>query len=150
MNPSFRAIYIEISNICNLKCSFCPEVKRADQIMSIEEFAHIIDRVAPYTQSVYLHLMGEPLGHPHFDEIIAVCAQKKVPVNLTTNGVLLRANRQDALLNPVVRQINFSLHSFTDNFGDQDPGPYMKRIVTFAKASRHGRNPRLYEYLHKR
>ena len=38
----FRKIYIEITNICNLKCVFCPETKRKKEYMSLEKFEEII------------------------------------------------------------------------------------------------------------
>ena len=32
----FKKIYIEITNICNLKCKFCPETSRKKELMSLK------------------------------------------------------------------------------------------------------------------
>jgi MoaA/NifB/PqqE/SkfB family radical SAM enzyme len=129
----FDKVHIEISNVCNLQCSFCPVVERKKGIMELEAFVRILDQVAPLTRQVCLHLMGEPLLHPHLAAMIEACAERQVPVLLVTNGVLLREAKHVALLNPTVRQINFSLHSFRDNFGDQDPSAYLERIFRFTE-----------------
>lgn len=93
----FKRVYIEISNICNLQCSFCPVVDRDKQVMPCELFDRVLSQVAPLTEQVCLHLMGEPLAHPDFESIIRLCEKHQVKVNLTTNGILL--NRYRDLLN---------------------------------------------------
>ena len=85
----FLKTYIEISNICNLQCSFCPEVEREKKIMKAEHFSYILKQVAPYTEQVCLHLMGEPLAHPEFVHILKNCDDEQVKVHLTTNGTYL-------------------------------------------------------------
>lgn len=129
----FKRVYIEISNICNLQCSFCPVVDRDKQIMSLELFEKTLSQVAPLTEQVCLHLMGEPLAHPEFSKIIKICEEKNVKINLTTNGILL--NRYADLLStsPAIFQINFSIHSFKDNFKDKSILPYLTDILNFSK-----------------
>lgn len=139
----FERINIEISNICNLKCSFCPTVERDKQQMSVEHFTQVIQEVAPYTKEVVLHLLGEPLGHPNFPEILTAAAQVHVPVNVVTNGLLLVGKRVEDLLQPMVRQVSFSLHSFEANFPNQDPIHYLKRIKAFIDTA-HETRPDLY------
>jgi len=139
----FEKIYVEISNVCNLQCDFCPEVAREKDVMSPDLFARIIADAAPLAEQVCLHLMGEPLTHPHLPRLIDICANAGLPVNLTTNGTLLNAGRSEALLHPIVRQINFSLHSFEANFPGQDIGPYLEKILTFTRLA-FERRPDLY------
>jgi 2-iminoacetate synthase ThiH len=45
-------IYIEISNICNVQCSFCPVVERDKNIMSIEDFKKILAQAKPKAKEV--------------------------------------------------------------------------------------------------
>lgn len=126
--PSFAKVHIEISNICNLQCSFCPAVERKKGIMKVEEFEAILAQVGPLAEQVCLHLMGEPLLHPEIDKIVSLCEEKGVRIFLVSNGVLLREKSISTLLRPAFRQLNFSLHSFRDNFGDKDPTLYLKKI----------------------
>lgn len=140
--PLFDRIYIEISNICNLKCSFCPEVTKDKKIMSPLFFEKVLEQVALYTKEIALHVLGEPLAHPSFQEIIAIAQRKKVPINLTTNGIFIEKYEKE-LLTPIIRQINFSLQSFQDNFPSGDYKKYLNKIFYFAQKAEKER-PELY------
>lgn len=131
LKRSFAKVHIEISNICNLQCSFCPAVERKKGMMSVEGFEAILTQVAPLAEQVCLHLMGEPLLHPKIDEIVDICEAKGVKIFLVSNGVLLKEKSINTLLRNPFRQVNFSLHSFRDNFGDTDPTLYLKKIFNF-------------------
>lgn len=127
----FDRVNIEISNICNLKCPFCPAVERDKQVMTVERFSQVAKEVAPFTKEIVLHLLGEPLGHPEFSGILAAASQVGTPVNVVTNGLLLSGKRNQDLLHPIVRQVSISLHSFEANFPGQDPTLYLKRVKHF-------------------
>lgn len=127
----FNKVNIEISNICNLQCSFCPEVIRTKKLISLDLFRKIIQQVAPLTEQVCFHLMGDPLVHPKLEEMIAICGEFDVKIFFVTNGLLMREKQTELLLNPAFRQVNFSLHSFPDNFPDRDPSDYLKRIFDY-------------------
>ncbi|MEG1027589.1 MAG: radical SAM protein, partial [Oscillospiraceae bacterium] len=122
-----KRVYIEISNICNLQCSFCSPVKRKPKVMSVEEFSFIASQVANFTDFIYLHVKGEPLFHPHLKEILQICQKNNLKVNITTNGTLLKNNEELLLTSSAIRQINISLHSSPDNKG------YICYCVDFAK-----------------
>ena len=139
----FEKVYVEISNICNLQCGFCPEVEREKDVMGRELFRRIIAEAAPLAEQACFHLMGEPLTHPHFAELVSIAAEHGLPVNLTTNGTLLSEPRVEALLNPIVRQVNFSVHSFESNFPGQDISPYLEKIFAFTRLA-FERRPDLY------
>ncbi|MBX2989104.1 MAG: radical SAM protein [Bdellovibrionaceae bacterium] len=129
----FSKVNIEISNICNLQCSFCPEVQRHKGLMDEALFRRIIEQVAPHTDQVCFHLMGDPLVHPKLAEFVDICHEHQVRIFLVTNGVLLRDKQAEILLHPAFRQVNFSLHSFGDNYGDKDPGAYLERIFRYTE-----------------
>lgn len=107
----YKRIYIEITNICNLNCGFCPPTKRIKEYMSIKNFEEILKKIKGYTSNIYLHIKGEPLIHPYLDEILELCNKYDINVNITTNGRLLD-KKIDIINNRDVRQINISLHSF--------------------------------------
>lgn len=129
----YGKVHIEISNLCNLECSFCPSVERPKGFMTPETFGRVLEEVAPLAEQVCLHLMGEPLMHREFAAFVDACAAKQVKIFLVTNGVLLREKHSEILLSPAFRQINFSLHSFFDNFPEKDPGPYLERVFEFTE-----------------
>lgn len=62
----FKKIYIEITNICNLKCKFCPETARKKKYMEAADFENIIQKIYKQTKLVCLHVKGEPLLHTRF------------------------------------------------------------------------------------
>ena len=41
----FKKVYIEITNVCNLSCNFCPKTKRKYKFMNREEFNYILNEV---------------------------------------------------------------------------------------------------------
>ncbi len=129
----YKKVYIEITNICNLRCSFCPETKRPQKYMNSEEFKYIIDQIKPYTHHVYLHLMGEPLLNPELESFITICADNSIKVNLTTNGVLLPLRKAALLNSPGLRKVSISLHSYEANTGNLTLEEYLGRAVDFVK-----------------
>lgn len=108
----FRKVYVEITNICNMNCSFCPTTKRAKATMSSKDFEYIASRIVPYTDYVYLHVKGEPLLHPNLKEILDICEKYNLKVNISTNGTLLDG-KYELLKN--IRQLNVSLHSLEND-----------------------------------
>lgn len=111
----FKKIYIEITNICNLKCKFCPDTNRNKEYMSVENFEKIIKKIHTYTNLVCLHVKGEPLLHNDLEKILNILEKYKLKANITTNGTLIK-NKLDILKkSKAVRQINVSLHSITQN-----------------------------------
>lgn len=109
----FKRVYIEITNVCNLNCSFCPKTLREKRYMRVDEFKLIINKIKDYTDYVYLHIKGEPLMHPNLDEILDIITKNNLEVNITTNGRLL-GEKLDILNSKKIRQINISLHSFNN------------------------------------
>ena len=85
----YNRVYVEITNICNRNCSFCPGTKRDTQRMTVTEFSHILDELEGITEYIYLHVMGEPLTHPHLCELISLANARGFKCSITTNGTLL-------------------------------------------------------------
>ncbi len=129
----FHKINVEISNICNLQCSFCPEVLREKKIMPLDLFANIIQQIAPLTELVCFHLMGDPLVHPKLSEMIRICEKYDAKIFFVTNGVLVKPEHHEILLSPAMYQVNFSLHSFFDNHPQKDPTAYLQKIFLWTE-----------------
>lgn len=136
----FKRIHIEISNICNVQCSFCPIVERPKDIMSLLEFEKILQQAVPLTDDVCLHLMGEPLAHPEFEEILAISKKHGAKLQITTNGILVKKFTDLLLEGTAVRQVNFSLQAYQDNFPERPLLPYLEPILEFSKRASQERN----------
>ena len=128
----YKKFYIEITNVCNLRCNFCPETKRVAEFMKIETFNKILEQIKPYTDSIYLHVKGEPLLHPQIDKFLDLSYEKGFMVNITTNGTLIKEVTDKILMKPALRQVNFSLHSFDGNELGQGKDEYINNILSFA------------------
>jgi radical SAM protein with 4Fe4S-binding SPASM domain len=131
MKKRFKKVYIEITNCCNLSCNFCPKTNRKPEFLTIDRFRTVLDQVKPYTDHVYLHLMGEPLLHPGLSDILDEVAKAGLKVNLTTNGTLLAKNEQLLLAATALRQINISLHSFEANENQMTLTEYISQALDF-------------------
>lgn len=103
----FKKIYLEITNSCNLRCDFCIQNHRKTDFLTKDKFIKLLDKIKPYTNYLYFHLLGEPLLHPQINEFINY-ASNDFNINITTNGYLIN-KLQD---NTNIRQLNISLHSF--------------------------------------
>lgn len=127
----FKKVYIEITNICNLQCKFCPKTKRKLSFMKTESFENILINIKPFTDHIYLHVLGEPLLHPELKNILDLCSFYHIKVNITTNGTLIEKNTELLLASEAIRQVNFSLHSFEANEFEVPLENYVQDILNF-------------------
>ncbi len=130
----FKKIYIEITNQCNLNCSFCPKTGRPAKIMYLNEFKKVIEKTKNQGDNFYLHVMGEPTSHPQFREILEFCKDNDVKVNITTNGTLLH-KVGECIIDNKVRMVSISLHSFEANVINSSMKSYLDKIMEFCKES---------------
>lgn len=107
----YKRIYIEITNNCNLNCSFCSKVLKPIRNMNIDEFEIILNKIYMFTDYIYLHVKGEPLIHKNIIDFINLADKYNLKVNLTTNGVLFPALAKELSKCKNLNKINFSLHS---------------------------------------
>lgn len=103
--------------------------------MELDKFEHAISQVAPLADQVCLHLMGEPLAHPRFEQILQICQKYNCPVQLTTNGLLLTRHTDLILNTKCIRQVNVSAQSYMDNFPNKDFTTYLEKIYLFIDAA---------------
>ena len=133
----FSRAYIEITNICNMSCSFCHGHSREPGIMNTEEFTRILEQLEGKTKYIYFHLMGEPLAHPEILKFISLAKERGFFPMITTNGTLLGSWKDD-LVRSGLHKVNVSLHSFEEGSREQHEA-YMAQVCDFAdKASEAG------------
>lgn len=61
--------------------------------MTPDEFQKVIEKIRPYTNYIYLHVLGEPLLHPKFEEILSIAENALLNINITTNGGLIEKKK---------------------------------------------------------
>ena len=131
----FRKVYLEISNLCNLNCRFCPGTKRQKKALTEEDLAVLLPKIRPCTDYLYFHLMGEPLLHPKLERFLEMAGEHGFKVILTTNGTLLKKQQEMLLRSPALHKINISLHAFEANDLAVPFESYLSDCFAFGKAS---------------
>lgn len=135
--PKYSRVYLEITNICNRSCSFCPGTARAPKRLDMEEFSYLANSLMGLTDYLYFHVMGEPLTHPLLADFIKYAGNIGFKCAITTNGTLLR-KRAEELLSSGVYKVNISVHSFEEG-SEGEYASYIEDILDFAdRASRAG------------
>lgn len=134
----FRKVYLEISNMCNLHCRFCPGTRREPRRLNEEEFSRILTKLRPYTNFLYFHLMGEPLCHPKLSRFLSLAQAHGFRVILTTNGTLLPRQKEILLNAPALHKINISLHAFEANDLSVPFSDYLDGCFSFGMAAQGG------------
>lgn len=125
----FRKIYIELSDICGLKCSFCPLPKNIRGVMPITLFEVCLKEAKKYTNLITYHILGDPLSISNIDDYLALTKQYKLQVELTTSGIYL--DNFDNLLRSPIRQINISIDAILDLKSNPLVYRYLNRVFEF-------------------
>ena len=131
----YAKVYVEITNTCNMNCSFCHGHSRPPRRMTESEFSHILSSLDGVTQYIYYHLMGEPLLHPALPRFLQMAKAQGFRSILTTNGTLLKA-RGNEILDAGVHKVNISVHSFEEG-SEEEFLRYLSAVADFAERAVH-------------
>ena len=140
-----NSVYIEITNVCNLHCSFCPCGKtpsndKADSniaeqrcFMSSELFEKCIAGAQDIgATNVYFHVLGEPTLHPGFLHYVKKLEQTPLKLTLTTNGTTIERVGRQILASPAIRQVNFSTHAYAE-LPREAAECYLQNVLDFCR-----------------
>ena len=130
-----KKAYLEISNLCNMSCSFCHGTRRPPRMMTVREFTHAANQLRPYCEYLYFHLLGEPLIHPELDTFFEIAHSLGFKVIITTNGTLLKEKSQMLLSSSALHKISISVHSFEANDTSLDLDGYLDDCFDFCNAA---------------
>lgn len=160
----YSRAYVEITNVCNLRCSFCHGHKREARFMTEEEFSQILDALEGKIRYLYYHLMGEPLLHPQLPTFLEMAKSRGFTSVITTNGTLL-SRRGEELIRAGVHKVSVSLHSFEEG-SEEAFSRYLSETCDFADTASKagvivvfrlwnrgvdgGRNERILDFLRRR
>ncbi|MDR1764280.1 MAG: radical SAM protein [Dysgonamonadaceae bacterium] len=129
-----RYIIIEPTNICNLRCTCCPqgsgEEGRPRGIMKPEIFSKILKNIDLPISEICLYLHGEPFLNPDLDKLVEQIGQLKgVSTVIYTNGYGIDHNLLRKILVHKRIRISFSMDM-------HDPNGYeeIRKPAKFARA----------------
>ena len=118
--PSLDWIQVEVTSHCNASCLYCPNAIYRDFWNSRHMDMGTFERLIPYLHNsglVFLQGWGEPLLHPHFFDMVRIAKQRRCRIGTTTNGMLLKDETAERMVNEDVDIVGVSLAGTTQ---DQD------------------------------
>ena len=124
-------IYLEITNVCNMDCTFCHKTSREKRLMSEEELDTVLNKIEGKAKHLFFHLMGEPTLHPQLGCFIEKAHKRGFLPAITTNGSLLDKKGEE-LLSHLPYKISISLHAPSANPAFSSSG-YLESCIVFAK-----------------
>ncbi|MBD3789122.1 MAG: radical SAM/SPASM domain-containing protein [Campylobacterales bacterium] len=130
----FHRIYIEITNVCGLQCSFCPTKSLPSLQMDLPFFESVITQAKTYTKEVACHVVGDPLTLSNLQDYLDIIHTHGMKAMLTTSGYFLKKHSYDTLFHPSVKQINISLNSFNKNDTAWTFEQYLEPILNLCQA----------------
>ena len=106
-------IFIEPTNLCNLDCPFClvntdetyndshhSSMKRSFGKMELSTFEKILMDAHEFgITRLFLEFFGEPLLHPHFDEMVIKTKKYNFKTQVFTNGISLNKRHLEVIPN---------------------------------------------------
>ena len=113
-------VFLEVSNVCNLKCAMCRDFSALNPrryvalreeergFLDLQAFAESMDEVLKHTLVVHCFGFGEPTVHPKFRELIEYIAQYEAVIDFFTNGMNLSEELCDFLVENSVGEVTVS------------------------------------------
>ena len=133
--PAPRAIDLELTNRCNLRCRMCwfygesgvGDAHRGDEL-SREDVFRVVDQAAQFQARLYLG-GAEPLLRRDFFEILEYIKARGLFVSFTTNGTLLDPAKADTLVRLGVDHVTFSVDGVEQLHDDIRGAGAYQRVV---------------------
>lgn len=113
-----KAIFVDITNACNLCCPVCPVhlyMKRPIGFMDFDLFRSMIDEFKEYKQKpdIFMYFAGEPLLHKDVDKIVAYAAERGHKTHISTNATVLSKDLSVRLIVSGLTSIHLCLDGIT-------------------------------------
>lgn len=115
-----ESCFIEISGACNAKCPYCVKgrgIQPQGRLMPIETFDKVLNHLGcngmlPKSGMIHLFNWGEPMLHPHINEIIKICGKYGLGAFISSNLIHLQELEEESL--HLLAGIGISLSGFSE------------------------------------
>jgi sulfatase maturation enzyme AslB (radical SAM superfamily) len=118
-------IFLEISNVCNLKCAMCSvfselnpyrlvALKAEDRGFLCKDYIEALSPLLTHALLVHCYGYGEPTIHPKFVEIMDLILKHEVLVDFFTNGMNLTEELCEFLVDRKVFRVTVSFSGSTE------------------------------------
>lgn len=106
-------IEIELTNVCQLSCGFCPhhKMKRKQGFMSWNVLERVVKEAKGNAKTCYMHQIGEPLLHKDLIPMINYVSGAGLRTSISTNAMLLDDNMIKALFASRLDELTLALDS---------------------------------------
>ena len=114
-----RYLDIELTNICNFQCRFCPTGTKSTNRMKGYMPDSVVDAIAENVRKYHIPgvrfiMWGEPTLHPKYIDIMKIIKNAGAKIHINTNGSLLDDVQVRELLKIPVDSIKFSFQGADD------------------------------------
>lgn len=133
--PRFRYVWLELTGECNCRCLHCygafgaPKKNDLQNELTVEEWKKIMKQVVSLGGNALQLIGGEPLIHPHFDELLSYAHQAGFKrIDIFTNAYLMTEKLAD-MIAEVGASVRISLYGYDAQSHDaitQHPGSFAR------------------------
>ncbi len=128
MRYKFHKVYIELTNVCGLSCTFCPTKDTKSRTMDLKFYEDILKQLPIYTKDIAFHIFGDPLTLSNLEKYLDIAHKYNLNVHITTTGYYLKNFDSNLFFHKAIKQINFSLNSYNKNEMQISLEDYLKPI----------------------
>ncbi len=115
--PFPTSLQLEVTNVCNFRCIMCPfhrpgsEITRATGFMTLDQIHKILTEFVDLGGGFLIPQgAGESFLHPEFIDILTMAKKQfGLRVGLNTNGVRLKREQMEAVIDLEVDELGFSV-----------------------------------------
>ena len=140
--PTF--VSVEPANFCQLACPECPVGMHQNQgsrkVMSLEDFRHIVDEIAPFVHTIQLFWQGEPLLNEQLPEMVHIAHEAGIYTIVSTNAQRMDTVTATTLARAGLNRIIISMDGWTQQSyeqyrrgGDVEKAKEAVRVLRHAK-----------------
>ena len=123
-------LYIELTNICNFRCHFCPEsftdfhkISGGKFKLDYSIYSEVINELSENggIKTLNFYMMGEPFVNKEITKFISYAKQKSVAEKLivTTNGSLIKENIYESICTSLLDYLRVSIYGFNEENQNQ-------------------------------